>query len=77
MLGKILADNILKYFSYFPRKIGFGIYANCLLGDSKLLEVSKPSFAQKNRKNTSLSSTELANSAVKIKLQKGMYFKIW
>ena len=30
MLGKISADEIRKYFSYFFQKIDFNIYSNCL-----------------------------------------------
>ena len=42
MLGKISADNILKYFSY--QKIGFDISCKASFFGDKLHEVSDPIF---------------------------------
>ena len=55
ILGKILADKILKCFFFFFQKIGFDIHAKLSrvsLGDS-LYEMSKPVFFQKIREMSS------------------------
>ena len=57
MLGKISADNILKYFSYFSHRRQFAWeFQNLFLG--------------KNKKNiTNLLSTEYAHRVLKVKIQ--------
>ena len=44
MQGKISADNILKYFSYFSQKIGFDISCKLSPKEYSLQEMSKPVF---------------------------------
>ena len=49
MLGKITADDILKYFSYFYRKIGFAI--SCKLSPQETICMKCQSlFSGKNKK---------------------------
>ena len=67
MLGKISADDILKYFSYFfPQKIGFDI--SCKLSPKqKICKKSLSLFSGENKNNMiNLSFAELAQKGVKV-----------
>ena len=59
-LGKFSADDILKYFSYFSKAIGFNI--SC-----RFSTVSVPIFKEKEEKNIiNFSAAELAQRVIKI-----------
>ena len=49
MLGKILADDILKYFSYFSEKIGFDISCK-LFPNEKLCMKCQSLFSSKQKR---------------------------
>ena len=67
---KKIADDILKYLSYFPQKTDFIFHANCLHwrhGDN-LQEMSKPVFGENKKNVINLSSAELAHRVVKVNI---------
>ena len=67
---KISADDSLKYFSYFFKKIGFD--SQCKLPPEKtvsLHEISKPIFWEKEATDHLLSA-EFAMRMVKVKMEK-------
>ena len=55
----MLADDILKHISYFPRKQASIVHTTCLLKDN-LYEISKPDFWKTKEENINLSSAVLA-----------------
>ena len=62
---KILADNILKYFSYFSQTTGFGI--SCKLSPMETIRMKcQILFSGENKKNISLSSYELSLRVVMV-----------
>ena len=70
MLGKISADDILKYFLIFPRKLGFVI--SCKMSGDNLHKMTKPIFwerKKKKKKTYSLSSAEFAYGVVKVSIK--------
>ena len=67
MLIKISADDILKYFSYFSQKIGFGSSCNMSYGDN-LHEMPKSIFWENKKNIVSLSSAEFAQRVVMVKI---------
>ena len=66
MLVKISADNTLKYFSYFSKKIGSD--TSCKLSPKQIMCMKcKTLFSRKNNQNiTNLSSAEPAHSVVSV-----------
>ena len=72
-LGKFLADNILKYFSYFCQKTRFDISSK--LSMETICMNCQIMFSGKNKKNImTLSSDEFAKRVVKVKASLQIFF---
>ena len=67
---KFSADHVLKYFSYFSKKIGFNI--SCKLSPVETIHMKcQILFSGKNKKNiNNSSSAELSLREIKVKAQK-------